>query len=289
MKNLFTYHKFSRIPVVYKLITVHNNLFYIGSTHDMYKRMKDHRNDLKGNRHCSSHMQNVYNKYQCVVLVEILETFTPGIGRMEILQREEYYINRFNPKYNTVKTPTKRFHTGTTKTVHQYDLEGNFIKTWNSVREIIRTIRVQVSPALNKINRSTGGYQWTTTKVTNLGQYKANQGVLQPLKVILTDGTVTNYPSVDDCILDMFSNMTKKSARHLIYRIMNGQESKYVFEKLIGPVEVKPSTESTLIAGTPLSSDNYNIESNLKCDSSKISEIGQSAAELPFKGRRFND
>lgn len=37
-----------------------------------------------------------------------------------------------------------------------------------------------------------------------------------------------------------------------------------------------------LIAGNPLNCDNYNMVGNNECDSSKISQIGQSAAKLPI-------
>ena len=50
-------------PGVYCIMFV-NNTFYVGRSIYIRRRIKQHLNDLKNNKHCNIHMQNVYNKYK---------------------------------------------------------------------------------------------------------------------------------------------------------------------------------------------------------------------------------
>lgn len=50
-------------PVIYKIINLINNKFYVGSTNNHYERFRVHRNRLRGNKHHSKHLQAAWNKY----------------------------------------------------------------------------------------------------------------------------------------------------------------------------------------------------------------------------------
>ena len=51
------------IGYIYKITNKVNKKFYIGSALDMTKREYDHRNNLRGQKHHNSHLQNAFNKY----------------------------------------------------------------------------------------------------------------------------------------------------------------------------------------------------------------------------------
>ena len=52
-----------KAPVIYKIINVVNNKFYVGSTTNMHERTRCHKNRLKRNKHHSQHLQAAWNKY----------------------------------------------------------------------------------------------------------------------------------------------------------------------------------------------------------------------------------
>lgn len=50
-------------PVIYKIINLVNDKFYVGSTTDTRERFRCHRNRLRKNKHHSKHLQAAWNKY----------------------------------------------------------------------------------------------------------------------------------------------------------------------------------------------------------------------------------
>lgn len=85
-------------PAIYKIVTLHNNKFYIGSAIKPNKRKLEHLNTLKFNKHANNYLQKVYNKYgKENIKFEIVEE----INDCNILiEREQYYIDTLNPEYN---------------------------------------------------------------------------------------------------------------------------------------------------------------------------------------------
>jgi group I intron endonuclease len=166
-------YKHLKMSCVYKLSTPNNNLCYIGSTVNYAKRMKDHRNDLIKKRHVASYLQNVVSKYsECYT--EILEC----VEESQLLKREKFYIDKFKPQYNTIKDPTSQLNNNARSLpIHQYGLDGVYIRSWKSINEVNRKLNIQVSQSLDKNNRSAGKYQWRTFKTKNINSYKASQGV----------------------------------------------------------------------------------------------------------------
>jgi group I intron endonuclease len=49
--------------VIYKIINILNNKFYVGSTTNQKVRFREHRKQLRGNRHHCKHLQSAWNKY----------------------------------------------------------------------------------------------------------------------------------------------------------------------------------------------------------------------------------
>jgi hypothetical protein len=174
--DLFNFSEYRKLKIscIYKLTTPYNNLFYIGSTNNFAKRMKDHRNYLKNNNHVAKYFQNVINKYGFNCKTEIIEEVDESI----LLEKEKYYIKLYKPKYNTILDPTTQINNpSTSKIIYQYTLEGDYLKQWKSIGSVNRKLNIQVTPALNKMNRSAGNFQWRTFKKDKIEPYKANQGV----------------------------------------------------------------------------------------------------------------
>jgi group I intron endonuclease len=127
---------------VYKLGFFGTTNFYIGSTTESFNlRFLRHFRDLKKNKHCNKILQNAYNKYDKMYL-EILETCDPD----DCISKEQYYIDKLNPKYNICKVagntfgvkPSKKALEVHSKKVDMFDLEGNFVETFSSRMEAYR-------------------------------------------------------------------------------------------------------------------------------------------------------
>lgn len=215
-------YKDLKLSCIYKLCTPCNNLCYIGSTVNFTKRMKDHRNDLKGNRHVSKHMQNVINKYGLNCTTEILEV----VEEYNLLEREKYYIEKCNPKYNTIKDPTTQLNNpGTSKKIYQYDLNGNYIQEWKSVNSVNRKLNIQVSPALNKEQRSAGNYQWRTYKVDKINPYIPNQGVKNLIHVYNILGNYIASMTMHEINLKYYKHLSIQQVRNRVNNLCKTSKS----------------------------------------------------------------
>jgi group I intron endonuclease len=85
---------------IYKLII--KNHFYIGSSKNLYYRLKEHLSKLRSNNHKNPHLQNCFNKYgENELLCEIVEICSVNI----LIEKEKYYIDLLNPNLNVIKNP----------------------------------------------------------------------------------------------------------------------------------------------------------------------------------------
>lgn len=82
---------------IYKITNTVTGDFYIGSSVNLYNRIKKHRYSLIGNYHTNSHLQNSWNKHgtDCFEF-SILEYCDKEL----LLEREQSYINTQKPSYN---------------------------------------------------------------------------------------------------------------------------------------------------------------------------------------------
>jgi group I intron endonuclease len=85
---------------IYCIKCLENEQIYIGSTIQSFAiRLKQHKRELKHNKHHSVYMQNSYNKYGPLSFtVEILEIIE---DKNIVLEREQYYINTLKPGFNS--------------------------------------------------------------------------------------------------------------------------------------------------------------------------------------------
>jgi group I intron endonuclease len=218
------YQHFPNKSGIYKITTLHNNLFYIGSALSLSKRMKDHRNDLKRNQCHVSRLQKIFNKYgEDDFIVSFLEIYDKRfeLNSQEhkgLLKKEEELIQSLKPKYNTILTPTKQVNNpSTSKKIYQYDLEGKFIKEWNSGREVLRQLGIQVQNGLK--NASSGGFQWSYKKIENIGKYRRLSGVRKKIIVIEEDRV---FSSIMEYVEYLKGN--RKTYQNIAYAIKVGKK-----------------------------------------------------------------
>lgn len=78
---------------VYIISNYINKMVYIGSTSNLYKRYKYHKQDLKRNTHRNNNLQLFYNEHGSDTLFfELLEYCDCSI----LLEREQYYLDTYN-------------------------------------------------------------------------------------------------------------------------------------------------------------------------------------------------
>ena len=99
---------------VYCVFNVINNKFYIGSSINVEKRLREHYRLLSKNTHHCIKLQNSYNVYGVDSFITFIVELTE-----DTLKREQFYIDTLNPEFNislTSSAPmTGRTHTLETK------------------------------------------------------------------------------------------------------------------------------------------------------------------------------
>lgn len=90
---------------VYKITNIITGDYYIGSSANLSRRLKQHRVCLTGNRHGNSHLQNAWNKYSEnnfeFSICECCE-------KERLLEREQFYIDNEKPSYNILQIAGSR-------------------------------------------------------------------------------------------------------------------------------------------------------------------------------------
>lgn len=78
---------------IYIITNINNGNRYVGSSKNMFNRLRDHIWDLQSNRHINSHLQNAWNKYG-------EENFEYGIlcicTEEEKLNKEQFFIDKLS-------------------------------------------------------------------------------------------------------------------------------------------------------------------------------------------------
>ena len=82
---------------IYKITTLHNKKFYIGSSISLYNRKCDHLWALRVNRHANLYLQRVYNKYgEENIKFEVLI----NSPKEYLIKLEQWFIDNMKPEYN---------------------------------------------------------------------------------------------------------------------------------------------------------------------------------------------
>ena len=135
--------------------SITQDLSFSGSSKNIRQRLWVHRAELRHNKHENAHLQSAWNKYgEQNFDYYILE----ACEEKELLKREQWYITTTKPKYNmnrkTQRPPcskiSRRKQSETRKRLFKegklkphfkhiptyvYDLEGNFLKEYSSMKD----------------------------------------------------------------------------------------------------------------------------------------------------------
>ena len=147
---------------------------YIGSSKNLYARLREHKNDLRYNKHANSFLQSVFNKFGPEnLLVEIIEFCKPE----DRISRESYWIKQLNADMNMTDPEThvlselskKKLSDsikngrllGKYKTkydfsaIERYDYFGDYVCTYQTIEEAMSALNM----TKQQIRDLAGGYR----------------------------------------------------------------------------------------------------------------------------------
>jgi hypothetical protein len=172
-----------------------NNHIYIGSSINLYYRLKEHISYLKRNKHCNQFMQNVYNKHGYNNFKFKILKYLDYSQIINIRKFEKRYIDKIKPDLNSqldpvdyvtsTKTKLKIKNTlilkyankelpirGEIKT-YMYDINGKYIAKYNSRSECARINNLNVGkigPCISGKLKTTGGFQFSNIYVPKMSK-----------------------------------------------------------------------------------------------------------------------
>lgn len=212
-----------------------NKRYYIGSSLNIGQRLVQHRSRMKNGRHENIFIQNCYSKHgKDKVYYSIIEENT---GKNNLLIREKHFIDIFKPDLNCELDPTTQQNCKTTsKEVHQFDLNGNYINSYSSARQAERDLNIgSVSSAArtdfkSSKYKSAGGFLWSYEK-DNPPKYVNNSSKAKIRKVYMYDVNGNQIKSFDS-IADAAREIIKEGDNHdsLCSKISSNCRNAFVYE-----------------------------------------------------------
>jgi len=92
--------EFKKVSGIYKISSINNDKFYIGSAISLYNRWHHHKHNLLNNKHSNSKLQRFVNKHGILsIRIDVIEI----CEKDKLLQREQFYIDTLNPFFNICK------------------------------------------------------------------------------------------------------------------------------------------------------------------------------------------
>lgn len=164
---------------IYTITNIINNKIYVGSSCTLNRRLTIHKRTLRQNKHHNIHLQRAYNKYgKEFFKFELLEYCEESL-----LPYIEYYwintLNTLNFEYGyNIAIPGVVNTSNCYKKVDQYDLNGNFIKSWKNIANIEKTLNIDASSIVKICKRKLNHLKGFTFryKGESLGQIKKYRG-----------------------------------------------------------------------------------------------------------------
>lgn len=171
------------LGTIYLFINKTNNKVYVGQTYNSYLcRWTAHRNAQDTFYFHTAIRKYTWDNFDKYVL-EQTESYLNTEDNIKIVnnwlnEREKYYIQLFNsnnekygynltlggkdsyPNFNQINNSSNKY---SGKKVEQYDLEGNLVKIWDSVKEIYTTTEFKndgISDCSKGLRDSYKGYKW---------------------------------------------------------------------------------------------------------------------------------
>ena len=135
---------------IYIIKNIITDNFYIGSSNNIHKRILEHFNNLKRNKHPNKYLQNSYNKYKIENFsYEILELCNDNVTKNELLNIEQSYISNYD--FNKLFNLNENVHTNGSDLLklkcYLLDLNGNILNTFDSLIELSKYLNVRQVPS----------------------------------------------------------------------------------------------------------------------------------------------
>lgn len=244
-----------------------NSKLYIGKTKNLYRRKYQHFGELNNNKHKNSHLQNAVNKYGISNFIfEVIE-----ICDLESLSIREYYWINFYETYNrnkgyniemldengksirsyesiekmrnTIYSKKDRYITPkgklnpTSKEVYQYDLDGNYISSFESCHIASEFLtKKEAYSLISKCARndygSAYGFQWRYVKYDKIDKCNSfemqNERLLRNAKDISIQIIAINLSTLEECEYNSISEAacSLNISISSIARIVKGERKK---------------------------------------------------------------
>lgn len=153
---------------IYKIINKTTNQFYIGSAINLKKRNSIHFSALQNNKHCNYKLQESWNEHGKqnfeFITIELVE------NKLELLNREQHYIDILKPEYNICPTAGSRLGTFHTPEIIE-QIRKNATKFW-----LGKHLSEETKKKLSNVNR---GYKHTPEAIAKI--IASSQGENHPM------------------------------------------------------------------------------------------------------------
>lgn len=197
---------------------------YIGQSKDIISRLNRHRNELKRGKHRNVLLQNSFNKYGLLFFKFYILELCP----LDSLNDKEIeYISKFDSYHNgyNLSPGGDPGNNSTGKPIKQYDLDGNYLRTWNNAAEASRFYSVDRSMITHAVRKGTKilNSQWCYEDETIDTYYKRNnqKAIAQ---YDLSGNLVKVYKSLTDAV-----NNNKGFKKDNIQKSINGKWRKTAY------------------------------------------------------------
>lgn len=140
--------------VIYSIINIVTNQWYIGSTCDFEKRIKDHSRALRKGRHFNRKLQNSWNKYgETKFIFHLVE----NCKEQDCLFLEQVYIDGLSPYFNISKnssSPMKgRKHSEETKRKQSRPAWNKGIPRTEDEKQLMSIRRKETADKMTEVER----------------------------------------------------------------------------------------------------------------------------------------
>src|ERR1035437_9233186 len=182
-----------------------NSKKYVGSSGNIKKRLEHHRSLFKRGKHDNKYLQNLYNKYGTCQW-SILEVITYDITNLDLRKLEKGWIKKVESQLN-LDDPVLGIGGVNEKIIYQYNLDGTFMKEWQSGMMASKELDIPYAGIYqcanpNSVPRSSSGYIWSYVKLNNSIYYN-NTGsnlIKKEIHLYELDGLYnSSYKSLSDC------------------------------------------------------------------------------------------